>query len=172
MLLLAVKPQFLVRQEAENLSSDVALEASHRFLLGQPLLLASIDVLGGSRVVDHPGEHDVPEGGVGLAITAAVEAVSLILPATGVERCGITEVGEGRLVTQASGIVAGRDEQRRRSVGPYAESGDKFGCGLFCQGLEDGVDSLISSSRVRARRANMCKLDLVKETTSRLAPGR
>ena len=52
----------------------------------------------------------MPEGGVGLAITAAFEAVSLILPATGVERCGITEVGEGRLVTQASDWAAGAAE--------------------------------------------------------------
>ena len=28
----------------------------------------------GSRVVDHPGEHDVPQGRVGLAVPTAVEA--------------------------------------------------------------------------------------------------
>ena len=127
MLLWAVKPQFLMREEAEHLSSDVALEAAHRLLLGQSFLLASIDVLGGSRVVDHAGEHDVPEGRVGLTIAAAIESVSLVLAAAGIEWRSAAEVGKSSLVAQAPGIVTGRNKECRRGVGPDAEGGDEFG---------------------------------------------
>jgi hypothetical protein len=34
--------------------------------------------------MDHPGEHDVPEGGVGLTVAAAIEPMSLVLAAAGV----------------------------------------------------------------------------------------
>ena len=104
--------------------------------------MQSIDVLGGSWVVDHPGQNDVPEGSVGLAITAAAEAVPLVLPAAGIEPVRRPQRwAKAALVAQASGIVAGRDEEGRRRAGPDAgEGGDKFGGGLFDQGLEDGVD--------------------------------
>ena len=49
-------------------------------------------------------------------------------------------MGEGRFVTQAFGIVAGCDEERRRGVGPDAQSADQLRRGLFDQGLEDGID--------------------------------
>ena len=111
------------------------------------------------------------EGGVGLAITAAVEAVSLIFPATGVEREAPQRWAKAASLRRRPGCRR-RDEEGRGSVGPNAERGDEGqGAVSFDQGLEDGV-SLISASRVRARRANMRKLNLVKDTTSRLAPGR
>ena len=61
MLLWGVNPQSLVRQESVDLSSDVALETSNRFLLGESFLRSPIDVLGGARVVDHAGDHDARE---------------------------------------------------------------------------------------------------------------
>jgi hypothetical protein len=90
-------------------------------------------------VLDHPGDHDVPEGGVGLAVTAAVESVTVVLAAAGwvVRR----HRGERRPPRcEPLGIVAGGDEERRGAVGPDAEGGDKFGRGLFDQRFEDGVD--------------------------------
>ena len=57
-------------------------------------------------------------------------------------------MGKGGFAAQSFGIVAGGDEERRRDVGPDAQRGDELGRGLFDQGLEDGVDSVISSSRV------------------------
>jgi len=72
----------------------------------------SIDVGVGSRVIDHAGEHDVPEGGVGLTITTAAESISLVLAAAGVEGRCAAEVGEGRLAMQTPGVVTGRDEKR------------------------------------------------------------
>ena len=64
-----------MRQEAVDLSSDVTLETSHRFFLGQTLFGPSIDVFGGAWVIDHARDHDVPQGRVGLTIAAAVFAL-------------------------------------------------------------------------------------------------
>jgi hypothetical protein len=83
MLLWGVNPQSLVREESVDLSSDVALETSDRLLLGQPFLGASIDVLGGAGVIDHAGDHDVPQSGVRLTITAAIESVPVLLATAG-----------------------------------------------------------------------------------------
>jgi hypothetical protein len=86
MLLWAVKPQVLMRSEAVHLPGDVSFETSDGFLLGQAFVGAALDVLGGARVVDHAGDHDVPKGGVGLTVAAAIEPVSFLLPAAGVDR--------------------------------------------------------------------------------------
>src|SRR5580698_8848172 len=99
-----------------------------------------MDVLGGAWVVDHAGEHDVPQGRVCLAVAAAVEAVPLVLAAAGIERRRAAEVSESRLVAKPPRIVAGGDEERRSGVSPNAQSGNEFGRSLFDQGLEDGVD--------------------------------
>ena len=49
-------------------------------------------------------------------------------------------MSKGRLVAQSPRIVAGGDEERGGSVGPDAESGEEFGCGLFDQEFKDGVE--------------------------------
>ena len=89
----------------------------------------------------------MPEGRVGLTVAAAVEPVSLVLAAAGVERRRTAEVGEGRFVAQPLGIVAGGDEECGGGVGSDAEGGDKFGRSLFDQGFEDGVDARRSPLR-------------------------
>jgi hypothetical protein len=86
MLLWVVNPQFAVRKKSADLAGDIALETAHRFLHCLAFLRASFDVFAGSRVVDHAGDDDVPQRGVGLRITAAVEPMSLVLAATGLER--------------------------------------------------------------------------------------
>jgi hypothetical protein len=63
-------------------------------------------------VVDHAGDHDSPERRVGLAVAAAVESVSLVFAAAGVDPGCAAEVGEGALVAEPLGVVAGGDEQR------------------------------------------------------------
>jgi hypothetical protein len=90
----------------EHLPSDVALETANRLLLGPPFLHTALDVVPGSRVLDHSSEHDVPQGRVGLAIPASIEPVPLLLPARGVDGRDPTELGERRFVLQALGVVA------------------------------------------------------------------
>ena len=64
-----------------ELSCDVALEASERLFLREAFLGSAVDVLPRSRVVDHARHDDPPERCVGLAVTAAVEAVSFVFAA-------------------------------------------------------------------------------------------
>ena len=59
-----------------DLAGDVALEAADDFLLRQALFGAPLDVGAGGGVGAHPGDHDPPQGVVGLPVTAAVEAVA------------------------------------------------------------------------------------------------
>jgi len=61
-------------------------------------------------VVDHAGDHDSPERRVGLAVAAAVESVSFVV--AGVDPGCAAEVGDGALVAEPLGVVAGGDEQR------------------------------------------------------------
>src|ERR1019366_3054562 len=104
------------REVVVDLPCDVALEAADRFLLGLAFLHPSGDVLTGSRVRDHPGDHDVPERGVGLTVSAAIEAVALVLATTGIDGTGAAEVGEARFVAESLRIVSGGHEERRGDV--------------------------------------------------------
>ena len=63
----------------EHFPRHVALEAAHRLFLGLPVLHPALDVVLGSRVLDHAGEHDVPESGVGLTVATAVEPMTLLV---------------------------------------------------------------------------------------------
>ena len=63
-------------QAGVDLAGDVALEAADDFLLRQALFGAPLDVGAGGGVGAHPGDHDPPQGVVGLPVTAAVEAVA------------------------------------------------------------------------------------------------
>src|SRR2546421_8047828 len=87
-----------------DLASDVALEASEGFLLGEPFLHATVDVVGGARVADHAGENDLPQRGVGLSVTAAVETVTFLLPAAGIDGRRATERRERRSSRSRSGL--------------------------------------------------------------------
>ena len=60
-----------------DFSGDVAFEAADDLGFGQAFFGASFDVGAGGGVVAQAAEHDPVEGGVGLAVAAAVEAVSL-----------------------------------------------------------------------------------------------
>ena len=63
-------------QVGVDLARDVAFQAADDFLLGFPLGCAASGVGAGSPGGAHAGEHDPPQGVVGLAVTAAVEPVA------------------------------------------------------------------------------------------------
>src|SRR3984957_3314586 len=67
-------------QVVVDLSGDVALLAADDLFLGQSFFGAPGDVGAGGRVVAHPGDDDPPQGVVGLAVAAGVEAVPADLP--------------------------------------------------------------------------------------------
>ncbi|MER5407429.1 hypothetical protein [Streptomyces sp. NPDC002769] len=63
--------------QAEDLAGRVAFEAAEDFAPGLALLDAALIVVLGARLDPQAGEHDAVEGGIGLTITAAVEATEL-----------------------------------------------------------------------------------------------
>ena len=61
---------------AVDLAGDVTLQAADDLFLRQAFPGAPLDVDESRRMGAHPGEHDPPQGVVGLAVTAGVEAVA------------------------------------------------------------------------------------------------
>ena len=59
----------------EGLAGDVAFQAAHDLSVREPFGSATLDVVAGSRVATHAGQHDAVERGVGLAVTATVQAI-------------------------------------------------------------------------------------------------
>ena len=64
------------RQVGVNLAGDVALEHADGLALGATVFDPAFHVGLGSRIRCQPGDHDVPQRPVGLAVPAAVEAVT------------------------------------------------------------------------------------------------
>jgi hypothetical protein len=93
-----------------DLACDVALEATDGLFLGEALLDAPRDVFACVGVIDHARDDDLPQRGVGLAVTTAVEAMTFLLAAARVQGRRATEVREGRLVAESLGVVARGDE--------------------------------------------------------------
>jgi hypothetical protein len=77
---------------------------------------ALVETVAGSGVAAQPGDRDAVEGGVGLPVAAAVEPVPPGLAGGRFDRAGAAQRGEGRLVVQPFGVVAGGDEQGGRAV--------------------------------------------------------
>ena len=84
--------------------------------LERPSASAPFDVGAGTWVRAHAGEHDAPQGVVGLAVAAAVEPVAGHLAGRGVDRGDAAEVSEGGLGGDPLGVVAGGDEQQGGGV--------------------------------------------------------
>ena len=63
-------------QVGVDLAGDVALQAADDLGLGLSFFGAAFDVGAGGRVRPHAGEHDPPQGVVGLAVAAGVEPVA------------------------------------------------------------------------------------------------
>ena len=61
---------------AVNFAGDVTLEAADDLFLGQAFLAAPFNVGAGRGVRAHPGDHDPPQGMIGLAVAAGVEPVA------------------------------------------------------------------------------------------------
>ena len=58
-----------------------------------------------------------------MAVTAAVEPVSFVFAAAGIEGGDAAEVSEGGLVAEALGVVAGGNEENRGALGADAGPG-------------------------------------------------
>jgi len=108
------------REDAVDLAGHVALQAAHYLAFGQPLPGASLDVGPGSLVGAHSAHDDHVEGGVGLAIPAAIETVASRLAARGGQWAISAQHREARFGAQPVGILARGDQQLARTGGSHA----------------------------------------------------
>jgi hypothetical protein len=93
-----------VFEEAVEAAGEVALEAADGFAVSLAFADASVDVVDRGRVGSAPGDEDVVEGAVQLAVAAAVEAVSDGLAGGGGDRCCARESGERRFGCEAARV--------------------------------------------------------------------
>src|SRR5690606_38243028 len=93
-----------------DLSGDESLQAADDVTLGEPFCGASGDVVDGGPVVLHTDDDSAVDGGVGLAVSAPVEAVTVGHPRRSGNRAGAAQLGESGLGTDPFGVVAEDDE--------------------------------------------------------------
>src|SRR5512132_1601199 len=110
-------------QHREDLTGDVALEATQDFLLGLALGSAPGDVVAGRLVPTKPHDHDPVQGGVGVSVPAPVQAVPAGLARRGLYRGGAAQRRERGLRTQPGRVVPGAHQQLGGDFGADPEQG-------------------------------------------------
>src|SRR5580693_10485147 len=92
-------------QAGVDLAGDVTLEAADDLFLGQAFFGAAFDVGAGGGMGAHPGDRDPPQGVVGLAVAAGVEAVAGDLAGGCGDRGDRAQVRPGGLGAEPLGVV-------------------------------------------------------------------
>ena len=110
---------------AVGLAGDVALQAADDLSFRQSLGGAPLDLGAGGGVAAHPGDHDAPQGVVGLAVAAGVEPAAGELPRRGGDRGGRAQVRPGGLRAQALRVVPGGGQEQGGGVGANAVQGEQ-----------------------------------------------
>lgn len=91
--------------EPVDLACDVAFEAAECFATGLAFGDAPVDVAAGAGVPAETGQHDGVEGGVGLPVSAPVEAPTLGFPGGGFDWADAAEGCERGLAAEAFGRI-------------------------------------------------------------------
>ena len=132
------------RQGAVDLAGDVTLEAAHDLGFGFALGEAPVHVGDGAWfVLTEAGQHDPPQGVVGVAVAARVEPVAAVaLAGHGGDRSDPAELGPGCFGADPGGVVAGRGEQDGGGVEPDAVDVQQRRGGGFHQRFDLGVEQL------------------------------
>ena len=106
-----------------DLSRKEAFQAPDDLAFGSAIGGASGDVVAGGLVESHADDDGAIEGGVGVAVAAAVEAVPAGgHPGRGRDRTRAAELREGGFRTNPVGIIAEDDQQFGRGVGAHPEA--------------------------------------------------
>ena len=111
-------------EDVVDLAGDVAFQASDDLGFGQAFLGAAFGVGAAAGVVAEPVEHHDVEGVVGVAVAAAVEAVSVGAAAAGRDRGDAAQVGERGFGGDPVGVVAGAGEELAGDFGPDTGEGE------------------------------------------------
>src|SRR5690242_11712252 len=94
-----------------DLADEVTLEAAQDLLRRAALAAAALDVGDRGLVEAHADDEDAVQGGVGLAVPAAVEPVAGGFAGAGGDGAGAAELGQGGLAVNAFGVVPDHDQQ-------------------------------------------------------------
>ena len=106
-----------------NLSREEAFQAADDLTFGATVGRTSHNGVDRWLVVPHADDDRPIEGGVGLAVTASIEAVPTGgHPRRGRDRAGAAELREGGLRTNPVGVIAEDDQQLSRGVGAHTEA--------------------------------------------------
>ena len=107
----------------KDLAGEKAFKTADDLPFGPPFSGASFDVVEGWCVEPHPHDDGPVERGVGLAMTAAVEAVAPRRhPGRSRDGAGPAKLGEGGFSMNPIGGVAKDDQQFGGGVGTDAEA--------------------------------------------------
>src|ERR1700754_5013540 len=146
-------------QVGVDLSSDVALQTADDLSFAQALGGAPLDVVAGRLVMAHPHDGGDVERAVSRPVASPAESVAA--GGSSAARwlwCDAAELGEGGLVADAVGVVAGGDEELAGELDPDAVQLDECRCGsahqdfdLPVQRLDLLVEDLPSACQVAQR---------------------
>jgi hypothetical protein len=102
----------LAGEVSVGLAGDVTLEDADDLGSRPSFVEATGDVGAGAGIGTEAGEHDAPQGMVGLAVPASVEPVPAgDLSGGGLERGDTAQMRPGRFAAHSLGIVAGGDTE-------------------------------------------------------------
>jgi len=145
-------------QAGVDLAGAIALETADDLCFRRALCGAPLDVGAGRGVGAHPRDHDPPQGVIGLAVAAGVEAVAGALARGSGDRGSSAQMRPGRLGPQPRGVVCGGDQEQGGGVGADAVQGEQAGGAggaerddQLVQALELAAGELRASSQLAQR---------------------
>ena len=118
-------------ERAENLSSDVALQAAQDLALGEPFRGAPAGVHLSALIEAHPGHCDPPESAVRLAVAASVQPVAGGLARGSRQWCDTAQGCERRLGAEPLWIVTSDNQESAGDVGTNPRQVQEFGGALL-----------------------------------------
>src|SRR5512133_3223182 len=98
-------------QGVVDLAGQVALDTTPDLRLGAALVGAPLGIGAGAWAPAHADHDRQMQRPVGVAVTATVQPMAMVLPELAGDRRDPAQVGEGGLSTQPLGVLAGSDQQ-------------------------------------------------------------
>ena len=87
-----------------ELAGDVTFEDAHDLAYGSTFGETACDVFAGAFIAAHAGEHDAPQGMVGLAVPAGVQTVTVDFPRRRRQWCDAAQMREGASLFSRCGL--------------------------------------------------------------------
>ena len=138
--------------------------------LDSPSRAAASDIGSGPLVGSHSAHDDHVQGGVGLAVAAAVETVALRLPTRCGDRADAAHHGEARLGAEPIRVIPNGDHDCARVLGAYTFELEQIGGELLDQGNDEPVELGDLVIEVEDSAGEVFQGELGRETTGSRYP--